>query len=89
MMRKLDEVVNGKGWDTRRKILEVILQEPTTAYNLAKRLGINYSTVRYHLDLLEKTGLVSHRNYGSKQIYTATRSGQMYVGKVSEPLKVI
>ncbi|MEL9969886.1 MAG: winged helix-turn-helix domain-containing protein [Metallosphaera sp.] len=73
-MRKLDEVLNGKGWDTRKKILEQLYINPTTAYDLAKKLNLNYSTVRYHLDLLERSGLVNHKTLGSKQLYLATKS---------------
>ncbi|AEB95483.1 ArsR/SmtB family transcription factor [Metallosphaera cuprina] len=73
-MRKLDEVLSGKGWDTRKKILEQLYINPTTAYDLAKKLNLNYSTVRYHLDLLERSGLVNHKTLGSKQLYLATKS---------------
>ncbi|MEM3775814.1 MAG: winged helix-turn-helix domain-containing protein [Metallosphaera sp.] len=73
-MRKLDEVLNGKGWDTRKKILEQLYINPTTAYDLAKKLNLNYSTVRYHLDLLERSGLVNHKTLGSKQLYLTTKS---------------
>ncbi len=74
MMRKLDEVMSGKGWDTRRKILEELYMRPTTAYSLAKKLELNYSTVRYHLDLLERSGLVNHQKRGSRQVYVATKN---------------
>ncbi|QKR01089.1 winged helix-turn-helix transcriptional regulator [Metallosphaera tengchongensis] len=73
-MRKLDEVVSGKGWETRKRILEELISSPKTPYDLAKRLNLNYSTVRYHLDLLESSGLVTHVKEGSKQIFLPSKS---------------
>ncbi|EHP70739.1 putative transcriptional regulator [Metallosphaera yellowstonensis MK1] len=74
MMAKIDDVVNGRGWETRKKILEILGNGPTTAYEISKRLGLNYSTVRYHLDLLERSGLVINMRQGSRQLYSISRN---------------
>ncbi|AHC50539.1 ArsR family transcriptional regulator [Sulfolobus acidocaldarius SUSAZ] len=60
-MVKLEELMSLPGWDTRRKILESLSEKPKTAYELSKELDLNYSTVRYHLELLEKFGFVKAR----------------------------
>ncbi|EZQ06570.1 MULTISPECIES: winged helix-turn-helix domain-containing protein [Acidianus] len=74
MIAKLNEVVEGKGWETRRKILQELNQHPSTAYELSKSLGLNYSTVKYHLDLLQKVGLVSYMKSGNKYLYKTSRN---------------
>jgi predicted transcriptional regulator len=60
MITKIDEIIEGKGWETRKKILEELTKKPATAYELSKRLDLNYSTVKYHLELLEKAGMITY-----------------------------
>jgi len=59
MIIKIDEIIEGKGWETRKKILEELYKRPSTAYDLSKRLDLNYSTVKYHLELLERAGMIT------------------------------
>ncbi|BDC18355.1 winged helix-turn-helix domain-containing protein [Acidianus sp. HS-5] len=61
MLYKLDEVIENKGWDTRKKILELLESREMTAYEISKLLELNYSTVKYHLELLEKVDLITVR----------------------------
>ncbi len=61
MLYKLDEVIENKGWDTRKKILELLESREMTAYEISKLLELNYSTVKYHLELLERVGLITVR----------------------------
>lgn len=75
MLRKLEDIVSSKGWETRKRMLEELSKKPTTAYELAKRLNLNYSTVRYHLELLERTGLVTV-DKGSRYVYKVTKNIQ-------------
>ncbi|HEV3153737.1 MAG TPA: winged helix-turn-helix domain-containing protein [Candidatus Baltobacteraceae bacterium] len=42
----------------RHRILTLLIQEPMTAASIAKRLKINRTRVYYHLDLLEKHGMI-------------------------------
>ncbi|WP_367884656.1 ArsR/SmtB family transcription factor [Thermococcus sp. JCM 11816] len=50
-------------------MIAALLERPSNARQLAKRLGLNYTTVRYHLDILQKNGLVTS---------TENRYGRMY-----------
>lgn len=70
---KFDELIELPGWDTRKKIIKELVKGPKNAYELAKDLKLNYSTVRYHLDLLQKFGLVNVRR-GRKYYYELTRN---------------
>jgi len=71
---KLEDIFLNKGWETRKRILEELLKEPNTAYSISRKLNLNYSTVRYHLHLLERFGLVKSESNG-KGIYRITKSG--------------
>ncbi len=78
MITKLEDLLSNKGWETRKRILDEISAKPMTAYELAKRLNLNYSTVRYHLELLERNGLVTHKkDKGNKYLYHPSRNARL------------
>lgn len=75
MIVKLEEVLENKGWETRKKILEEISAREMTAYELSKKLGLNYSTVKYHLELMERVGLITvKRGNNNKYLYKANNN---------------
>jgi predicted transcriptional regulator len=51
-------LVNTQGGENRAKILKKILQNPCNANELSNSLELNYKTIRYHLDLLEKNAII-------------------------------
>lgn len=57
------------GADTRRRVLRAIRQEPRNAQQLAEALEVDYTTVRHHLRVMEKNGLVTT---------TGDRYGKLY-----------
>ncbi|BFH72560.1 winged helix-turn-helix domain-containing protein [Sulfurisphaera javensis] len=70
---KIDDIFELPGWDTRKRIMEELRSGPKNAYELAKILELNYSTVRYHLELLQKFGLVNVKK-GKKYYYELTKT---------------
>jgi DNA-binding transcriptional ArsR family regulator len=52
-------VIGTRGGANRAQIIVAIRQEPRNANQLASLLGVDYRTVRHHLDVLEKNGLVT------------------------------
>lgn len=52
-------IAGTRGGVNRAQIIEAIREEPRNANQLASRLGVDYRTVRHHLDVLEKNGLVT------------------------------
>ena len=52
-------IVGTRGGANRAQILEAIRKDPRNANQLASLLGVDYRTVRHHLDVLEKNGLVT------------------------------
>lgn len=47
-----------RGGPNRIRILEELRSQPHNAHQLASSLGMDYRTVRFHLRLLERNGLV-------------------------------
>ncbi|TRM89725.1 transcriptional regulator [Sulfolobus sp. A20-N-G8] len=74
MLLKIEEIFQNKGWETRKKILNELKNNPQSAYELARKLNLNYSTIKYHLEILEKFGLIMKINKGSKSLYRVTKN---------------
>ena len=51
-------LVNTQGGENRVKILNEIFKKPCNANELCNILKLNYKTIRYHLDLLEKNNII-------------------------------
>lgn len=54
---------------TRRRIYELLEDEPQTASTIATRTGVARSTVRHHLRKLAEGGLVDHRQAGGEVLW--------------------
>lgn len=56
-----------KGGPTRLKILIEIKRNPMNPNQISRRLGLGYKTAMYHLNILEKSGLIKRLNnrYGA------------------------
>jgi predicted transcriptional regulator len=78
---KVDELLALPGWETRKKIIEALRDGPKTAYEISKELKINYSTARYHLELLQKFGLVNIRK-GRKYYYELTKNTNLLLAGI-------
>jgi DNA-binding transcriptional ArsR family regulator len=50
--------VGSAGAKTRVQVLLAIKEEPRNALQLAQKLVLDYTTVRHHLKVLEKNGIV-------------------------------
>ncbi len=58
-------IAGTKGGETRGKIIELIEKKPSNANRIAKMLNLDYKTVRHHLEVLEKNGIISPINKGN------------------------
>lgn len=74
MLVKIEELLENKGWETRKRIIFELESKPCTAYELSKRLSLNYSTVKYHIELLEKFGIITKRPNKHKNVYVTTKN---------------
>ena len=52
-------ITNTKGGNTRAKILKSLKDTPQNTNQLATRLKVNYKTVSYHLEVLQKNRLIN------------------------------
>ena len=55
----IDSLLEVLGNDTRRRILQLLADEPRYFIQLSKDLGVSQQAVLKHLELLEKNGFVS------------------------------
>ncbi|HXV38524.1 MAG TPA: winged helix-turn-helix domain-containing protein [Nitrosopumilaceae archaeon] len=52
--------VGSKGGFSRTRIILILKKEPLNANQLAKRIGLDYKTIKHHVEVLEKNNLISH-----------------------------
>lgn len=52
-------IAGTRGGGNRVRILETLRARPHNAHQLSGALGLDYRTIRHHLGLLEKNGLVT------------------------------
>src|SRR5438067_10021959 len=55
-----------RGGASRARIVRLLMTEPRNANQLAEALGMDYSTIQHHLDVLERNGIAfpSGARYG-------------------------
>lgn len=61
--------IASRGGPTRMRIVKELLREPLNANQLAELLGLDYSTVRRHLDILESNGLLTAQGSRYNVVY--------------------
>ncbi|MDO5835446.1 MAG: winged helix-turn-helix domain-containing protein [Methanobacterium sp.] len=68
MRRFLWKLLAGtKGGMNRARIIDELRNRPYNANQLAERLSLNYKTIKYHIEVLEKNNIVisSGKGYGA------------------------
>ena len=67
-------IAGTRGGPNRARILEALHERPCNANQLSEMLGLDYRTVRHHLGLLERNGLVKQpagKEYAAPYFLTA------------------
>ncbi len=62
-------LVESRGGPIRSKILLLLRERPTNINRIAKELNMDYKTIKHHLDLLEKNGLVKRLGLRYGDVY--------------------
>lgn len=62
-------LTGARGGPNRIRILTALDSRPWNAHQLAEELDLDYTTVRYHLDVLEEHGLVTNSTDGYGAMY--------------------
>lgn len=70
-MKSMDQILGIVGNKTRRKILELLSEEPHYISQIAKKLDVTQPSILKHLSILEKAGLI--QNFWRKNPLGAAR----------------
>ena len=62
-------IAGTRGGATRAKIIEILKETPQNANQLANRLGMDYRTIRHHIEVLEKNRLITSAGEGYGTTY--------------------
>jgi len=65
--KRSDALFHALADPTRRDILAVVLQEPHSVSDLARRYPISFAAVHKHVGALERAGLVTKTRHGREQ----------------------
>jgi len=61
-----------RGGLNRARIINALSGSPLNAHQLSQELGLDYSTIRHHLEVMERNGLVSSLGEGYGMAYLLT-----------------
>ena len=62
-------LVESRGGPIRSKILLLLRNRPTNINRIAREINMDYKTIKHHLDLLEKNGLVKRLGLRYGDVY--------------------
>lgn len=65
-------VAGSAGGYNRAKIIHLLRERPYNANQLTEALGLDYKTVRHHIDVLEKNNLISSMGDKYGRMYTVS-----------------
>lgn len=71
----VDRLFQALGDPTRRAILAILSQAPTSASRLAEPLGVSVTAIGQHLQVLEEVGLVRTRKEGRVRVCAIDPAG--------------
>lgn len=79
-------LASSRGGPNRGRILRALDEEPRNANQLAEALDLDYTTIRHHLEVLEKNNVVdsSGNDYGA--VYLPTPQCRQHWDTVEEIL---
>ena len=63
-----------RGGYNRARLIKAIHDTPQNAYQLSQELNLDYSTIRHHLEILEKNGIVTSLGDGYGKMYFPSES---------------
>ncbi len=62
-------IAGTKGGPTRARIIQTLRETPQNANQLATSLGMDYRTIRHHIDVLEKNKIITSAGEGYGTTY--------------------
>jgi DNA-binding transcriptional ArsR family regulator len=82
-------IAGTRGGVTRAKIIEILNNTPQNANQLATSLGMDYRTIRHHLEVLEKNRIITSAGEGYGNTYFLSPAMEENYGLFEEILKKI
>jgi len=77
-------IEGSRGGVNRGKIIEAIKDEPLNANQLCKLLGVDYRTIRHHLDVLEKNHFITAVGDHYGKVYFLSQDLEINFGDFEE-----
>ena len=65
--------IGSLGGANRARIVSLLKEHPYNANQLTESLGVDYKTVRHHIDVLEKNNIITSVGSGYVKIYCLSR----------------
>ncbi|AET33261.1 winged helix-turn-helix domain-containing protein [Pyrobaculum ferrireducens] len=62
-----------RGGPTRLEIVKILMKKPMNANEIAKSLGLDYKTVRHHLEVLTRHGVLERLGEGYGSVYVPSQ----------------
>ena len=62
-------IAGTRGGATRAKMIEILKDTPQNANQLANLLGMDYRTIRHHIEVLEKNRIITSAGEGYGKTY--------------------
>jgi DNA-binding transcriptional ArsR family regulator len=62
-----------RGGLNRARLIKMLSDSPMNAHQLSQDLGLDYSTIRHHIEVMEKNGLVTSIGDGYGKAYLLTQ----------------
>jgi predicted transcriptional regulator len=64
-----------RGAASRRRILNAIIYHPKNCNQLSKELCLDWWTIKKHVHLLEKEGIIAATHFGNSKFFGLTQKG--------------
>jgi len=80
-------IVGTRGGTSRAKIIQALNETPQNANQLANLLGMDYRTIRHHLQVLEKNRIITAAGEGYGITYFLSPAMEENYGEFEEILK--
>jgi DNA-binding transcriptional ArsR family regulator len=62
-------IAGTRGGMTRAKMIQILKETPQNANQLATRLGMDYRTIRHHIEVLQKNRIITSAGEGYGMTY--------------------
>jgi len=80
-------IAGTRGGPTRAKIIGTLKETPQNANQLATSLGMDYRTIRHHLDVLQKNKIITSVGDGYGMTYFLSQTMEENYGLFEEIMK--